>query len=374
MVAAFVLTVVIWFFIKKIQSMSNFSYIKHHLEPYLYMSGNNMSRVLERCGWTTSSYVSQPWLNSGNSHFKLAIARAVPLSEDSYERELLLAPNSSTISIDWFNHPEEISKRFHGLLVVFAHCLNGSLLTTLINSALRRAGSHKLSVCVVTVQGTNGVALSSDETGMSLSFIIEFKAATDRINQHLGASFPKAAVACSIGGIPVVEFLEVDRSAYSSLILVSCPLDLGRFLVDENEVTDYLLSQGKQVLKDNADVLTRADIEEFSKATEATNLHDFLAYTVSRPRDKQGLSFLLRNVDPYKSLDTIRKPTLMIYALDDESIQFTSSVDLIRLCRNTNIAVAVTEEGGHCGFQTLESDWLAECICEFASSASKPVL
>lgn len=33
--------------------------------PYLYFAGDAMSRILERCTWTTSSYVPVPWLFLG---------------------------------------------------------------------------------------------------------------------------------------------------------------------------------------------------------------------------------------------------------------------------------------------------------------------
>ena len=297
---------------------------------------------------------------------KLALAKSEPLAEIAFERELLLAPNGSTVAVDWFNHPEDVVKDFQGIVIIFTHGLTRDLSRQLINSVLRQTPLQRLSVCIVTVQGSNGIALSSPQTGLRLSALIEFKAATERINQHLGSSFPKAAVACSIGAIPVVEYIEQEKSGYSSMILISTPLDVGRFAVDENEVTDYLLNQGKQILKDNADVLTRSDIEDFSKATDATTLNEFLTHAVGKAS--------IGTWDPYRSLDAIQRPTLMLYALDDESIQFSTSIDLVRLCRNPNIAVAVTEVGGHCGFQFLQSDWLANCICEFASSASKPVL
>jgi predicted alpha/beta-fold hydrolase len=330
-----------------------------------------MSRVLERCIWTTESYIPLPWLQGGFAHLRAALSKVIPIGENDFERELLMAPNASTIAIDWYDHPEDIVKTRHGVVVLFAHALNGEIIQYLVSSIRKKVSAHRLSLCVVTVQGSNGVALSSLQTGLGFSFIIEYKAVTERINQHLGSSFPKAAVACSLGGIPVAEFMDQEKTGYSSVVLISCPLDLGKFLTDENDVTDFLLTNGKQVLKENTEAMTAADVDNFSKASDTSSLNDFLKFTICK---QTMLSNILRAVDPYERLQSMNKPTLLMYALDDESNDFSSNVDLIRLCRNPNIAVAVTETGGHCGFQSFTPDWLGECVCEFASSASKPVL
>jgi predicted alpha/beta-fold hydrolase len=315
-----------------------------------------------------------PWLTTATSHFKRAVDKVDLNDSISYDRELLLAPNSSTVAIDWYEHPENIVKNYHGLLVIFTHGLNGRLESLAIKSCLRIAKNHRLSLCAVNIQGVNDVALSSSQTGLGLSFVIELKAAVERINQHLGATFPKAGFALGIGGAPVLEFLNQEKSGFTSLILVSCPLDLDRFCMTENEVMDALLDAGKSVLRRNSDALTKTSVEETSKALAASNLHEFFSNVACKGWGHPTLASLFKVVDPYLHLDTIQKPTLLIYSLDDESVDFTSCVDLIRLCRNPFIAVAVTEVGGHCGFQALNPDWLMESVCQFAASGFKPVI
>jgi predicted alpha/beta-fold hydrolase len=368
-----VLLALIWYYVKKSQSMHHEFQYHFCVEPYLYFAGNAMSKILERCVWTTETYYPLPWAVSDASHLRLALSKAVPIPQETFERELLLATNSTTVAIDWFEHPEDIVKRSYGVVVFFTHGLNGELIDVFVSSLKEKIATQRLSLCLVTIQGVHGVAPSSQKSAVELSFGAEYKAATERITQHLGLSFPKTALALSLGGIPVIEFLHQEKTAYTSLILVSCPLDLGRFFIDQNCVTDYMLSQGKKVLKDNADFLTSSDVENVSKAIEATSLNEFLSCTLSRTHDQSGLAELFKSVEPYSRLDAFSKPTLMMYAVDDKSNDFISSVDLLRLCRNEHIAVCVTETGGHCGFQTFNPHWLAECICEFASSASKPV-
>ena len=343
-------------------------------EPYLYMSGHALSRILERCSWTTGSYVPLPWLTTGFAHVKALLGRNATIEAPSYEREFLLAPNSSTVAIDWYEHPENITKVSHGLLVFFNHGLNGPISNRIIESATRVASAYHMSLCVVSIQGVNGVSLSSMQTGLGLSFVIEMKAATERINQHLGLSFPKAAFGLSIGGAPVLEFLEQEKSTYSSLILISCPLDLERFGMMESELSDLLVSEGKKVVQANSDTLTKSNVEEVTKALEASNVNDLLANVACKEWGHPSTASLYQFLDPYSCLHRLTKPTLLFYALDDESIDFFACIDLIRLCRNPNIAVAVTEVGGHCAFQTFGQDWLMDCVCDFASSSFKPVI
>lgn len=345
--------------------------IRHSVGPYLYIGGDKISRILENCTWTTSSYIPTPWLTRGNSHTQSAINRGEPLREKQYEREILMAANTSTVSIDWFDHPENIVKEYLGLIVIFNHGLNGRLSNGVIRAVGEVAASRKLGVCVVNLQGTSGLPMSSANIGMGLSFIVEYKAVTERLTQHVGASFPKTAVGMSIGGVPLIEYLGLEKGFFSSLILISCPLNLERFGLLHNLVTDYMMEEGRCILKANADFVTKSEPEAVTKALEAmTTLNEFLNLTVAKPWGHANILTGYAAVDPYSHLDSMTRPTLLVYALDDDAIDLTGTIDLLRLCRNRNIAVAVTEAGGHCGFRTLGKDWLATLVTEFADSAS----
>ena len=374
-VTVVVVLITLRYYLTKVQSMSSFfRSIYSLIEPYLYISGTAVSNILARCNWTTDSYTPIPWFLRGASHTISAINRGAALPGSLFEREILMAANASTIAIDWFDHPEDMVKKYQGLLVIFNHGLNGGLSQGLIKSALSAAHPFKLGVCVVNLQGVCEVGMSSTSIGVGLSFILEYKSVTERIHQHVGASFPKTAVALSIGGVPVVEFLAQEKTSYSGLVLVSCPLHLGSFGVQDNVVTDHLLAEGKSTVKTNADVLTaKGNTANVAKAMDASSVNELIEAVGTKPWGHASIDSLLRAVDPHPHLDTITKPTLMVYAMDDEAIDFTTTVDLIRLCRNPNVAVAVTESGGHCGFHTIGGGWLADVISEFASNCSRVI-
>lgn len=344
--------------------------ISHSVGPYLYIGGEKISRILENCTWTTSSYIPIPWLTRGDAHTKSAIYRGEPLHEQQYEREILMAANTSTVSIDWFDHPENIVKKYLGLIVIFNHGLNGRLSNGVIRAVGEVAAIRKLGVCVVNLQGTSGLPMSSANIGIGLSFVVEYKAVTERLTQHVGASFPKTAVGMSIGGVPLIEYLGLEKGFFSGLILISCPLNLERFGLLDNVVTDYMMEEGRGILKANADYVTKSEPEAVAKALEAITLNEFLNLTVAKRWGHANILAGYAAVDPYSHLDSMTRPTLLVYSLDDEAIDLTSTIDLLRLCRNRNIAVAVTEAGGHCGFRTLRKDWLATLVTEFADSAS----
>ena len=328
-----------------------------------------MSRILERCNWTTDSYIPSPLLVRGYSHMSAAMSHGSPVPEDAFEREMLRAPNGATVAIDWFDHPEDIVKKCRSLLVIFNHGLNGALSQTLIKSARALATEHKLGICVINIQGSSGVPLSSPQSSLGLSFIVELKAVVERINQHIGPQFPKTALALSIGGVPVVEFMDQEKSGFSSMVLVSCPMNLDRFGTNE-----LLVDIGKATLRASADDFTEhlgGDV--IAKALDSVDLNEFLSHTIAKPWSHPGVSSFYSVVDPLHHLEVIRIPTLLIYALDDTDVDFIRTVDLIRLCRNDQIAFAVTEAGGHCGFQSLKPNWLMRAVCEFAVSSCKPV-
>ena len=292
-----------------------------------------------------------------------------------YDREILMSPNSATVCIDWLDHPEDMVKKFHSLLIIVNHGLCTGFSNNLIRNVHQISGKHRLGVCVINFQGISDVAMTSSSIGMGLSFIVELKTALERINQHVGGNFPKVAVGLSIGAIPLLEYIGLEKNAFTSSILISCPLILERFMSNQCAATHAMVEEGKRVLKNNSEFVTKSDPERVTKALEAENLDEFLTETITKPWGYSGLSPTLISADPIPRLDGVAKPTLMLYALDDESIDFTSSVDLFRLCKNPNIAVAVTEAGGHCGFSSLgNQSWLATVITEFALNSTRVII
>ena len=312
----------------------------------MYFSSEELSRILERCTLVTDTYFPVPWLLTGRLHTRAAsIITPVP---STYEREILKAPNGSTVAIDWFDHPEEVSKKFTGLLLIMNHACNGNTLH--LTSAISNAGRYKLGCCLITLPGISDLVLSGPNPGFGLSFLVELQAIMDRVNQHVGVHFPKVSLAFSLGGVPLLEFSSV--SPFFSQVYISLPLNLDLF------ESDICLEQAKRVTKKNSDTITKTNptISEISNLKELRNLFP--------------------SSNPIISIESISRPTLLIYALDDESIPFFETVDLVRLCRNKNIAVATTNAGGHCGFQTVNDTdhetWIVTASLEFLASSILP--
>jgi len=328
-----------------------------------------MSRILEKCEWTTDSFAPSfaslfpHTLNRGTASSSPAAYRSM-----SHEREFLNAPNGAILAIDWFDHPEEIAKKYHGLVVLVNHGCTQNSSQAIFDYVVEH--SHQLDVgcCIVNLQGVNGVQTNNTSLGTGLSMIIELKAVTERIHQHLGANFPKSLVAVSLGGIPVIEYLSQDKVNYSSACLISTPLNIPKWCSTNSLPVLRCIESAKMVMKDNADQLTKLNIQAVTKASHATTLSD-----IFNALHTTNVSSWYNSLEPYSRLDQISKPLLMFYAIDDESMSFLDDVDLMRLCRNQNIAVSVTEYGGHCDFHVLNrKSWIGLCVLEYLSISLRP--
>lgn len=328
-----------------------------------------LSSVLERCSFCTDMYIPVPWLASGRAQTAAAVHnRSYGPADSSFQREILKAPNGSTVGIDWFDHPEDMNKKFAGLLIILNHGCNGCLLWPHLEAARGRAADFGLGCCVVTLQGVGGVPVTSPNVGFGLSFLVELKAIMERVNQHVGAHFPKVAMAFSLGGVPLVEFIGQEKTAFFSCAFVSLPMNLEKFCLAENAVTEHCLVEAKKLLKTNSEFLTGWNLASSTRALDASSLTEFF----DAIRQKAPTSGLYTAVNPAVTIDAIARPSLFVYAADDAAVEFYESVDLARMCRNRNIAVCVTENGGHCGFRTLTDSWLANACLDFLSSTVKP--
>ncbi len=306
---------------------------------------------------------------SGDSFTSHVIGRGKPLQSNEFERELLKAPNGSTLSIDWMDSPESIPRKFIGLVVVFNHGYGGNIVDYVVRRIIGECHRHKLGCCIVNMQGVAGVPVSVKGpcTGLSLSYVIELKAVTERIVQHVGERFPKSALSLSLGGVPLIEYLSQDKHSYTSSVLISVPLDVERFAQSDNVVTRQCLHSAKSILKANADAMTEWDHEAVRLAMEAQSIGEIHRVLKCRP--------LPSFESMHAALDVIEEPILLMHALDDDSVDFTRSVDLYRLCRNKNIAVSVTQVGGHCASVTVNNrstSWLGSAALEFVASSMRP--
>ena len=328
-----------------------------------------MCRILEKCEWTTDSFAPAfgslfPWIKT----VKSVPTHPAEKQTNSYEREILNAPNGAILAIDWFDHPEEIAKKYHGLVVLINHGCTLGLSKTTYGYISEHCDKYDIGCCVVNLQGVNGVQATNSSIGTGLSMIVELKAITERIHQHLGANFPKSLVAMSVGGIPVIEYLSQDKLNYSSACVISTPLNLPKWCAYDSSPTRQCLESAKQMIKENSEILTKLNVQDVTRASSATTLSDLFA-----AMHTSNVSAWLNSLEPYARLDQITKPLMMFYALDDQSMTFLDDVDLMRLCRNQNIAVSVTEHGGHCEFKVINSEsWIGQSVLEFISISLRP--
>jgi len=345
--------------------------ITGYLGPYLYFSGSHVSRLLERCGWTTETYAPSPFIFNGFGHTQRTIQASLSSHTEYFEREILTAPNGSTLGIDWYDHPEDMAKKYHGIIVILNHGCTQRLSKSIIRHIIRGSQKEGVGCCVINMQGVNDVPSTTTSIGTSLSLIVELKAITERLNQHLGSHFPKSIVAFSIAGIPLIDYLSQDKGNYTSTSLVSTPLALKNFCMGDNVSSDACVADVHDLIKANSDILTSWNLDVTSKVAKATTLAEFYD-GIGSVSGSTAASFF-HSLEPYSRISQIAKPIILFYALDDESIQFTRDVDLIRLCKNPNVAVCVTEHGGHCGFHTLsEPNWIGSAVLEYLSASMRP--
>ena len=330
-------------------------YVCGFLELYLYFSGDEISRILERC--TLDTYIPSPWLFCGGLQTRVAIGSVTVPFVREYQREILKARNGSTVSIDWFDHPEEMNKKFAGLLLIMNHACNGNM--TLVNSAISLCGEYNLGCCLITMPGISDLPLSFSNAGFNLSLLPELEATMERVNQHVGVHFPKVGLGFSLGGIPLLEFSEfAGKSAFFATAYVSLPINIEQFLIDETLVTTHCLRQMQSVVRANSEFLTSVNPAWCAQAMEATSLKEFLQSTCPNPE------VLLTNQN---------RPTLLVFAIDDVAVPFFDSVDLIKLTKNKQIAIVVTENGGHCGFKTVHTHSVIVTTClEFLANTVRP--
>ena len=109
-------------------------------------------------------------------------------------------------------------------------------------------------------------------------------------------------------------------------------------------------------------------MDYITPAMEANTVADFTAEFADK-------AFGRAEVAPLNDVDLLQMPTLFVYSKDDPCIEF-ESIDLLRLIRNDKVAVAVTEQGGHCGFLAgiKSTRWMNGLILEFSTAAIAPVI
>jgi predicted alpha/beta-fold hydrolase len=147
---------------------------------------------------------------------------------------------------------------------------------------------------------------------------------------------------CSIGALPFLDFLASEKS--STEIHAACFVCAPIFKISQN-----LSSNPKDTFISR---LFSQSIKDALKSRKSESNHQLEIQGELNGTVKETIENII-GFESFKSADiqveNISCPTLLIFSADDPLIDF-DTVDLVSLYHNTNIATAVTEIGGHCGF------------------------
>ena len=333
------------------------------IRPFLYFRGVTISRFLEKCSFPTSAFSPNPVLAFFRTGvFQTLASAAIAVQPPPTDREVILT-SSGGIALDWVlpSYPDLSAT---GVLVILSHGLLGrGCVNAMHDLAIRARSAGSLVVLVQPpgVAGTEGVA------GVGFKLSAELQAVSEKISERVGSHVPKILIAFSIASIPALSFL--PNSSFAAAALICAPIeDLSKILMKRNVATDEFVSAGKIFLRNNGEFATRKWADLIQPALKSETVADFAREFSDKALGRSELA-------PINDADVLQMPTLFLYALDDPWISF-DSVDLLRLIRNENVAVAVTEQGGHCGFLAGFGSrrWVNTAILEFVEAAIRPVI
>ena len=333
------------------------------IRPLVYFKGLAISRLLEKCELPTASFFPNPLLAFYRTGFVQTVAAAaMHASAPRTDREVLTVASGS-MALDWVlpSYPDLTAR---AVLVILDH---GLLSRACVNAIHDLASRARAAAFLVVLVHPPGVAGTEGLSGVGLRLSAELNSASEKITERVGAHLPKVLVAFSVAAIPALSFLPL--SGFAAAAFICAPLDdLSSMFSRSNCATDFMLESGKSFLKNNGDFATRKWLDLITPAVQASTVASFFTEFVDKAVGKYEGA-------PINEVDGLSMPTLFIYSLDDPCIDF-QSIDLLRLIRNDNVAVVVTEQGGHCGFLSgLQSKrWMNEMVLEFLQGATLPVI
>ena len=339
--------------------------------PYLYFKSADITRFFERCKTPTSTVWPTPFLALYRTGILQTLFGATFRGQDSpldgvlHERVNL--PKRDEVTLDWLSPSDG---QGIGVLVLLNHGYGGRLVNGLIRDiALKGKCMQHMHVVIVSILGIES---------LSLNWTSVLQLAVTEIEGRVGVNLPKTLIAFSLGGIPAVKFAlhlqqQNPTQAFAAIALVSLPLEdvVKGSMARSNVASNLMLGFGKEIIKDYADIATTKWPELVTKAIDSVTLAEFHNKFIAVSFDQgAGENNLIINL-----VDQLTSPCVLFYALDDPFIDFSSSVDLVRLIRKPEIVTVVTEQGGHCGFFVGlrgVDRWISDYALDFITSAITP--
>ena len=182
--------------------------------------------------------------------------------------------------------------------------------------------------------------------------------------QHLGKTHPAARLGVlgfSLGGNVLLKYLgeQGDQAGLSAAVAISVPYDLAACAQAMNRGTEkiyarFFLRSLREKARAKRELLVgRCDLDRALEARSFGEFDDALTAPLHGFADAASY-YRESSAGPY--LARIRKPVLLIHALDDP-IAPAGSIPRDLIAANPMVSTAFTERGGHVGFITGAVPW-----------------
>ncbi|XP_057309633.1 phospholipase ABHD3-like isoform X2 [Hydractinia symbiolongicarpus] len=298
-----------------------------------------------------------------NTHFQ-TITRVLFKAKPhiSYKREILNTPDHGQFSLDWLD-PDEDNDKFpdpavRPTLVVLpgiTGCSDASYVRTVIIEA-EKMGFRAL---VFNNRGMGKTDLKTPRTfcacnGEDLEFVLE----------HVAKKYPESPLiifAVSLGGMVLTNYMAQVGSPKARVVgalVISAPWDSFKSTASLEKPLNWLIynrhlaNNLKNIVTENLDVFQEDDqlpykLEDVMKATSIREFDEqFTSKTFGFPSCHD---YYTESSLSLKPLEKIQIPMLFLNARDDPFAP-EESIPLDAIKKNPNMAIILTDYGGHIGF------------------------
>lgn len=303
----------------------------------------------------SGDFAAAPWLKGSHAQTIFPSMPGIPVPRPLLRRELLELPDGDITAIDWLASDAPMDSP----ILIILHGLEGSSDSTYARMLLAEAASRGWRAGVLHFRDCGNQRnrlprrYHAGDTA-DLRFLLK------RLRDQLPANTPLLAAGYSLGGNVLLKYLgeSGDEAPLSAAVAVSVPLDLR---VSAESISqgfskyyeNYLLKRMKTSIasKFNPDtasfnwirVMESRSFMEFDDAITAP-LHGFV--------DKDDY---YDRCSAARFLDRVRRPALVIQALDDPFMAERGIPDESRL--SPFVTIEVSAAGGHVGFIQGGTPW-----------------
>jgi predicted alpha/beta-fold hydrolase len=295
-----------------------------------------------------SAFLPTPWLH--NPHCQTLWAGVVrPSPALPLVRERIELPDGDFVDIDW--HQSDARSR-HGPVVVIMHGLTGSIESNYARGQMKALHALGCRVVLMNFRGQSGEpnrlprSYHSGDTG-DIDFLV-------RLLKQREPDTPIAVVGYSVGGNVLLKWLgeQGDAAPVVTGVAVSPPFDLTKCAIAINQGFSRIYQ--KKLLKE----LCATVLEKFASLEtppfalpDLDALDDFFLYDDAITAPLNGFRDVTHYYNDSSSihyLNAIRKPALVIHAVDDPFM----SPDIVpsEAQLSPQVTIELSQRGGHVGF------------------------